>query len=52
MGFGGSQNPLAGSSLGISHGLEESADMAHVNFGGEATIVGSSILQLADQAGG
>jgi len=49
MGFGGSHIPQVAPSLGISCELEESADMAHMNFGGEARVVGSNVLRLANQ---
>lgn len=44
MGFGGSHVPQVAPTLRISHGLEENADVAHVNFGDEATAVGSNVM--------
>lgn len=44
MGFDRSHISQVAPSLGISCELEESADMVHMNFGGEARIASSSIL--------
>lgn len=49
MGFDGSHVPQVAPSLGISCELEESADMVHVNFGGEARVVGINVLRFANQ---
>lgn len=44
MGFGGSQVPQVAPTLRISHRLGQSADVAHMNFGDEATVVGSNVM--------
>lgn len=49
MGFCGSYILQVALSLGISHKMEESTDTAVVNFGVEARVVSSNILQLANQ---